>query len=106
MFQLARDLTMCASVFEFFGGILNAQTPSNSFAQRDLTRRRMEPPGAPPKLVASQEPLYYNENTSVARFPGSSTVEHSAVNRRVASSNLARGAKSPTFATDYAAFAD
>jgi hypothetical protein len=27
-------------------------------------------------------------------FPGSSTVEHSAVNRRVASSNLARGAKS------------
>ena len=26
-------------------------------------------------------------------FPGSSTVEHSAVNRRVASSNLARGAK-------------
>jgi hypothetical protein len=28
------------------------------------------------------------------------------VNRRVASSNLARGAKSPTFATDYAAFAD
>ena len=28
-----------------------------------------------------------------ARFPGSSMVEHSAVNRRVASSNLARGAK-------------
>src|SRR5260370_14479893 len=27
-------------------------------------------------------------------IPGSSTVEHSAVNRRVASSNLARGAKS------------
>jgi hypothetical protein len=27
-------------------------------------------------------------------FPGSSMVEHSAVNRRVASSNLARGAKS------------
>src|SRR5258708_39575931 len=27
-----------------------------------------------------------------AQFPGSSTVEHSAVNRRVASSNLARGA--------------
>src|SRR6266436_9051665 len=26
-------------------------------------------------------------------FPGSSTVEHKAVNRRVASSNLARGAK-------------
>ena len=26
-------------------------------------------------------------------IPGSSTVEHSAVNRRVASSNLARGAK-------------
>ncbi len=30
-----------------------------------------------------------------ARFPGSSTVEHSAVNRRVASSNLARGAILP-----------
>jgi hypothetical protein len=28
-------------------------------------------------------------------FPGSSTVEHSAVNRRVASSNLARGATLP-----------
>src|SRR5437667_7586525 len=28
-----------------------------------------------------------------SQFPGSSTVEHSAVNRRVASSNLARGAK-------------
>ena len=28
------------------------------------------------------------------KFPGSSTVEHSAVNRRVASSNLARGATS------------
>ncbi len=27
-----------------------------------------------------------------SRFPGSSMVEHSAVNRRVASSNLARGA--------------
>jgi hypothetical protein len=27
------------------------------------------------------------------QVPGSSTVEHSAVNRRVASSNLARGAK-------------
>jgi hypothetical protein len=36
--------------------------------------------------------LYYNENTRVVRFPGSSMVEHSAVNRRVASSNLARGA--------------
>ena len=32
-------------------------------------------------------------NVYLARFPGSSTVEHSAVNRRVASSNLARGAK-------------
>src|SRR5260370_29796415 len=28
----------------------------------------------------------------IGMFPGSSTVEHSAVNRRVASSNLARGA--------------
>jgi hypothetical protein len=34
-----------------------------------------------------------NENKSVRQLPGSSTVEHSAVNRRVASSNLARGAK-------------
>jgi hypothetical protein len=33
-------------------------------------------------------------NKLSARFPGSSTVEHSAVNRRVASSNLARGANS------------
>jgi hypothetical protein len=33
------------------------------------------------------------KKNSVARFPGSSMVEHSAVNRRVASSNLARGAK-------------
>ena len=39
-------------------------------------------------------------------FPGSSTVEHSAVNRRVASSNLARGATfsegSLAFARDFA----
>src|SRR5215469_11158260 len=34
----------------------------------------------------------YNELVT-ALFPGSSMVEHSAVNRRVASSNLARGAK-------------
>src|SRR5215469_10698564 len=33
----------------------------------------------------------YNELVT-ALFPGSSMVEHSAVNRRVASSNLARGA--------------
>ena len=32
-----------------------------------------------------------------ARFPGSSMVEHSAVNRRVASSNLARGANLKSF---------
>src|SRR6266704_7183250 len=32
-----------------------------------------------------------------SQFPGSSTVEHSAVNRRVASSNLARGANSFSF---------
>ena len=30
--------------------------------------------------MARGELLYYNENTPVARFPGSSTVEHSAVN--------------------------
>jgi hypothetical protein len=33
------------------------------------------------------------ESKLLSQFPGSSTVEHSAVNRRVASSNLARGAK-------------
>jgi hypothetical protein len=33
------------------------------------------------------------EHQNLLPFPGSSTVEHSAVNRRVASSNLARGAK-------------
>jgi hypothetical protein len=45
-------------VFQFFGGILNAQTPSNSLAKRELLRECMEPLGAPPKLVASQERLY------------------------------------------------
>ena len=34
-------------------------------------------------------------------FPGSSMVEHSAVNRRVASSNLARGAISTAFSVVY-----
>jgi hypothetical protein len=33
------------------------------------------------------------KTSRLTRFPGSSMVEHSAVNRRVASSNLARGAK-------------
>ena len=37
------------------------------------------------------------ENQCVLRIPGSSTVEHSAVNRRVASSNLARGANFSVF---------
>ena len=37
--------------------------------------------------------LLLQEPSLPARFPGSSMVEHSAVNRRVASSNLARGAK-------------
>ena len=46
----------------------------------------------PATRVALFRCLYYNEKNRVARFPGSSTVEHSAVNRRVASSNLARGA--------------
>ena len=48
--------------------------------------------GAVRTLVARTHFLYYNENKVVARLPGSSMVEHSAVNRRVASSNLARGA--------------
>jgi len=30
--------------------------------------------------LAQIEPLYYHENKSLERFPGSSTVEHSAVN--------------------------
>src|ERR1700687_2389439 len=38
------------------------------------------------------------ESKLLAQFPGSSTVEHSAVTRRVASSNLARGAKPFVFA--------
>jgi hypothetical protein len=41
--------------------------------------------------------LHLPEPFLPARFPGSSMVEHSAVNRRVASSNLARGAKFFTF---------
>src|SRR5439155_26047139 len=32
---------------------------------------------------AQIEPLYYHENKSLVRFPGSSTVEHSAVNREL-----------------------
>ena len=46
------------AVFEFFGGILNAQTPSNSLAERELARECIEPQGTPPKFVASQEWLY------------------------------------------------
>src|SRR5580658_7976021 len=38
------------------------------------------------------------------QVPGSSTVEHSAVNRRVASSNLARGANFPQFSNAYSDF--
>ena len=39
----------------------------------------------PRKFVqqAQIEPLYYHENKSLERFPGSSTVEHSAVNREL-----------------------
>jgi hypothetical protein len=45
------------------------------------------------------------ESKLLAQFPGSSTVEHSAVNRRVASSNLARGAIfSSTYRFTVAAF--
>jgi hypothetical protein len=47
---------------------------------------------ASPNRVASLALLLYDEN-KVVLFPGSSTVEHSAVNRRVPSSNLGRGAK-------------
>jgi hypothetical protein len=51
-----------------------------------------------PRLPRRVEWLYFHvcitmKKNSVGRFPGSSMVEHSAVNRRVASSNLARGAK-------------
>jgi hypothetical protein len=42
---------------------------------------------------ASQCQLQTRPNfVRLEKFPGSSMVEHSAVNRRVASSNLARGA--------------
>jgi hypothetical protein len=51
---------------------------------RHKTRRRAAPQRAPLKVLQSEE--------FGPRFPGSSMVEHSAVNRRVASSNLARGA--------------
>ena len=49
---------------------------------------------------ASMAHLSYNRGCTRIKqtgcqFPGSSTVEHSAVNRRVASSNLARGAILP-----------
>ena len=56
-FQLGQDSNH-AAVLEFFGGILSAQTPSNSLAKRELARKCMEPPGVPPKLAASQERLY------------------------------------------------
>src|SRR5207237_4597058 len=47
-----------------------------------------------PKFWPRQNWLQAYDRMVVARLlPGSSTVEHSAVNRRVASSNLARGAK-------------
>src|SRR6266436_5001390 len=47
-----------------------------------------------PKFWPRQKWLQAYDRMVVARLlPGSSTVEHSAVNRRVASSNLARGAK-------------
>src|SRR6267378_6105052 len=47
-----------------------------------------------PKFWPRQKWLQAYDRMVIARLlPGSSTVEHSAVNRRVASSNLARGAK-------------
>src|SRR5271169_2798778 len=53
---------------------------------------------APASLLPQIRPLHFARCTSDFpprdMFPGSSTVEHSAVNRRVASSNLARGANS------------
>src|SRR6267378_2599317 len=46
-----------------------------------------------PKFWPRQKWLQAYDRMVIARLlPGSSTVEHSAVNRRVASSNLARGA--------------
>src|SRR5882724_6406103 len=43
----------------------------------------------PQAIHGLKRPRKYHK---IEMFPGSSTVEHSAVNRRVASSNLARGA--------------
>jgi len=50
--------------------------------KNDLGRHRRFQPR---KFVqqAQIEPLYYHENKSLERFPGSSTVEHSAVNREL-----------------------
>ena len=44
----------------------------------------------PQAIHGLKRPRKYHK---IEMFPGSSMVEHSAVNRRVASSNLARGAK-------------
>ncbi len=46
--------------------------------------------GCPQAIHSLKRPRKYHK---IEMFPGSSMVEHSAVNRRVASSNLARGAK-------------
>src|SRR5258708_26552469 len=62
------------NISDFFSSLLG---PSSSYSR--VT-----------KLVPGRR---YIRMGGATEFPGSSTVEHSAVNRRVASSNLARGAK-------------
>ena len=64
-----------------------------------LSRNQREVPALTP-LIASDKLTQLEQPIVSLRFPlpGSSMVEHSAVNRRVASSNLARGANSFSFA--------
>jgi hypothetical protein len=65
------------------------------FFTTQLSRNLREVPALTP-LIASDKLTQLEQPIVSLRFPlpGSSMVEHSAVNRRVASSNLARGANS------------
>ena len=65
------------------------------FFTTDLSRNQREVAALTP-LTASDKLAQLEQPIVSLRFPlpGSSMVEHSAVNRRVASSNLARGANS------------
>jgi hypothetical protein len=65
------------------------------FFTAQLSRTQREVAALTP-LIASDKLAQLEQPIVSLRFllPGSSMVEHSAVNRRVASSNLARGASS------------